>query len=242
MAKNLMSDIKLTLAKCDDVLTITQKVRNSLEPESFVQLTNYKGRFYLKEIDKRTVSIRCVPGNAFGTYYRFVLSREDGSGHIKITLRDFHGDDAFGAMGGDYYRKPLEKLAECVEDNTAKDYLPMSLLKSIDTIKHRLGRFLPMPFFEYPGQVAFFVPINPLHLLDHITVLLTEHEHNSVNLTLDLARQGKLENLYRITKTDDKGLLLERISEQETVLPGNAVFIVNDFVGRLQRLLPTQTN
>ena len=240
MAKNLMSDIKLTLAKCDNVLTITQKVRNSLEPESFVQLSIYKGRFYLKEIDKRTVSIRCVPGNGADTYYRFVLSREDGSGHIKIMLRDFHGDDAFGAMGEDYYRKPLEKLAECVEDNTAKDYLPMSLLKSIDTIKHRLGRFLPMPFFEYPGQVAFFVPTNPLYILDHLTVLLTEHEHNSVNLTIDLPKQGKLENLYRITKTDDKGLMLERISEQETVLPGNTVFIVNDFVGRLQKLLPKQ--
>ena len=240
MAKNLMSDIKLTLAKCDNVLTITQKVRNSLEPESFIQLTNYKGRFYLKEIDKRTVSIRCVPANGSDTYYRFVLSRVDGSGHINIMLRDFDNDDAFGAMGEDYYRKPLEKLAECVEDYTAKDYLPMSLLKSISTIKHRLGRFLPMPFFEYPGQVAFFVPINPLHLLDHITVLLTEHEHNSVNLTLDLGKEGKLENLYRITKTVDKGLELERISEQETVLPGNTVFIVNDFVGRLQRLLPKQ--
>ena len=67
MAKNLMSDIKLTLEKCDNVLTLIQKVRNSLEPESFIQLTNFKGRFYLKEIDKRTVSIRCVPGNAFGT-------------------------------------------------------------------------------------------------------------------------------------------------------------------------------
>lgn len=240
MAKNLMSDIKLTLAKCDNVLTITQKVRNSLEPESFVQLNIYKGRFYLKEIDKRTVSIRCVPGNGFGTYYRFVLSREDGSSHIKITLRDFDNQDAFGAMGEDYYRKPLEKLAECVEDNTVKDYLPMSLLKSIDTIKHRLGRFLPMPFFEYPGQVAFFVPTNPLYILDHLTVLLTEHEHNSINLTLDLPKRGKLENLYRITKTENKGLMLERINEQETTLPYDSVFIVNDFVGRLQRLLPTQ--
>ena len=240
MAKNLMSDIKLTLEKCDNVLTLIQKVRNSLEPESFIQLTNYKGRFYLKEIDKRTVSIRCVPGNAFGTYYRFALMREDGSGHIKIMLRDFHGDDAFGAMGEDYYRKPLEKLAECVEDYTAKDYLPMSLLKSIASIKHRLGRFLPMPFFEYPGQVAFFVPTNPLYILDHLTVLLTEHEHNSVNLTLNLPKHGKLENLYRITKTENKGLILERISEQETTLPYDSVFIVNDFVGRLQRLLPAQ--
>lgn len=240
MAKNLMSDIKLTLAKCDNVLTITQKVRNSLEPESFVQLSIYKGRFYLKEIDKRTVSIRCVPGNGADTYYRFVLSREDGSSHIKITLRDFDNQDAFGAMGEDYYRKPLEKLAECVEDNTVKDYLPMSLLKSIDTIKHRLGRFLPMPFFEYPGQVAFFVPTNPLYILDHLTVLLTEHEHNSINLTLDLPKRGKLENLYRITKTENKGLMLERINEQETTLPYDSVFIVNDFVGRLQRLLPTQ--
>lgn len=240
MAKNLMSDIKLTLEKCDNVLTLIQKVRNSLEPESFIQLTNYKGRFYLKEIDKRTVSIRCVPGNGAGTYYRFALMREDGSGHIKIMLRDFHNDDAFGAMGEDYYRKPLEKLAECVEDNTAKDYLPMSLLKSISTIKHRLGRFLPMPFFEYPGQVAFFVPTNPLYILDHLTVLLREHEHNSVNLTLNIPKQGKLENLFRITKTDGKGLMLERISEQETVLPYDSVFIVNDFVGRLQRLLPKQ--
>jgi hypothetical protein len=97
-----------------------------------------------------------------------------------------------------------------------------------------------MPFFEYPGQVAFFVPTNPLYILDHLTVLLTEHEHNSINLTLDLPKRGKFENLYRVTKTADKGFILERISHLETTLPDNAIFIVNDFVGRLQRLLPKQ--
>lgn len=56
-----------------------------------------------------------------------------------------------------------------------------------------------------------------------------------------IVNDNKLIEAYNaITKTADKGFVLERISHLETTLPDNAIFIVNDFVGRLQRILPTQ--
>lgn len=231
MYNTLLQDIKDTLAKCDDVLLDNQKIGSSLEPQLVIRATRYRGRFYIKEIDDNTVSIRCDPKNHHGSYYRFNLTRDEYTVHIRIKLADHAWDDAFGAMGEDYYRKPIEKFVERVENNTIANYKQSKLIGFIESVKGKLGRFTPMPIFEKPGEIAFIMEPLPLVLI------LKGRSDEQVLITTMTPDNGRIDNLYQATLVNNNSLVLERINEINSVLPTNLIFAVNDFVCRLQNLL-----
>lgn len=231
MHNTLLHDIKDTLVKCDDILLENKKLGSSLEPQLVIRATRYRGRFHIREIDDNTVSVKCDPKNAHGTYYRFNLVRDEDNHHIRIKLTDHAWDDAFGAMGEDYYRKPLDKLAECVETYTLSKPQPNKLMLSLKKNRFRLYPFVAMPFFDTPCNHAFIFSGHPL--------MIYVSDCNG-NLVISIVTdKDNLDNLYSITLNNNHGVVINRLNYKETLLPDIVVFGVNTFVGHLQKLLTT---
>lgn len=228
MRNELFKQIEYCLDTCDSVLSKEKK-----DAAIVVKTKIHKGRFTLTRFDSDTVSVLCAPLNGYGTYYRFNLARSDDDNRIAIKLYSYDNDDAFGAMGEDYYRKLLVKLVECVEHYVANVPQPNELMQCLLDNYRQLHPFVPMPSFETPGVKAFVFKGETL-------MIYVAGLEDKLVLSV-ITGNSQLINLYAVSRKDNSLLEIERLNYKETVLPDKVVLAVNKFVTKLNSHQPQES-
>lgn len=225
MRNELFKQIEYCLDTCDSVLSKEKK-----DAAIVVKTKTHKGRFTLTRFDSDTVSVLCAPLNGYGTYYRFNLARSDDDNRIAIKLYSYDNDDAFGAMGEDYYRKLLVKLVECVEHYVATVPQPNELMYHLLDHLYKLHPFIPMPFFDTPVYKAFVFSGHPL-------LIYVSSVEDSLVLSV-ITDDQELNDLYAVKRKDNSLLEIERLNYKETLLPDKVILAVNKFVTKLNSHQP----
>lgn len=227
MRNELFKQIEYCLDTCDSVLSKEKK-----DAAIVVKTKTHKGRFTLTRFDSDTVSVLCAPLNGYGTYYRFNLTRSDDDNRIAIKLYSYDNDDAFGAMGEDYYRKLLVKLVECVEHYVANVPQPNELMYHLLDHLYKLHPFIPMPFFDTPVYKAFVFSGHPL-------LIYVSSVEDSLVLSV-ITDDQELNDLYAVKRKDNTLLEIERLNHKETLLPDKVILAVNKFVTKLNSHQPQE--